>query len=94
MLLSRFFNPEDGGDTFLRNVCFYKTHILEDGILLSNKNLDDNCFVSGFFYPEDGGDTFLRNVPSYKTHIPDAGILLPNINLDDYCCQRHAMACF
>jgi hypothetical protein len=47
--------PEDGGDTFLRNVGSpTQRHILEDDILHP--------------LPEDGGDTFLRNVGSHKIY--------------------------
>jgi hypothetical protein len=54
-LLSSFFNPEDRGGIFLRDVddrasklCFYLPHA---GFLLGL-----------FFHPEDGGNMSLRNV--------------------------------
>jgi hypothetical protein len=38
---------DDGGDTFLRNVCYYKSNIQEDGILhshrLKTRNLTKLC---------------------------------------------------
>jgi hypothetical protein len=48
-MLNLFFDPEDGGDMFLRNVLL--ATCLHAGSML---NL--------FFDPEDGGDMFLRKV--------------------------------
>jgi hypothetical protein len=60
-LARRFFNPEDGGDTFLRNVGSHKIHT-------AAATCSSWLLAHGFFNPEDGGDTFLRNVGSHKIY--------------------------
>jgi hypothetical protein len=61
-LLASFFDPEEGGDMFLRNVGPLST----DSVLLAT------CFHGGlllalFFDHEDGGDMSLRNIGSLST---------------------------
>jgi hypothetical protein len=75
-LLILFFDPEDGGHVFLRNVgwmdytALYHNHRCEDlkSYLFSEQVgkyyafPPAGFFLGVFFDPEDGGDMFLRNV--------------------------------
>jgi hypothetical protein len=63
-LVRGYFYPENGGDTFLRNVGSHK--ITRRHILLATCT---RWFLArGIFYLEDGSDTFLRNVVSHKIY--------------------------
>jgi hypothetical protein len=60
-LLSSFFDPEDGGDIFLRNVgCYQQTtqHYTSEEVMLAN-SFQAGFLLGLFFDPEDGGDMFL-----------------------------------
>jgi hypothetical protein len=57
-LQNYFFDPEDEGDMFLRNVGCNST---------GGKLLTCWFLLNYFFNPEDGGDMFLRNVSFNST---------------------------
>jgi hypothetical protein len=55
-----FFDPEEGGDMFLRNAAWHSTEYTAPAFTLVS------CSVY-FFDPEDGRDMFLRNVGLHST---------------------------
>jgi hypothetical protein len=76
--LSLLFNPEDGGNIFLRNVSSHTTDYTDDRKVEAKTVLCFACrllhagpFLSLLFNPKDGGNIFLRNVSSLTTDYTD-----------------------